>query len=184
MVVPKKARLKMGRAFLCNLSLLERILRKVFSNADKKCRKEEKMADWYQILGVREDVTEEELKNTYRKLAKKYHPDSHPDDKECERRFQEISEAYNILSNEKKRRKYDEERKKAKKNNTAGTKEKRESASGGAGVDFANIHRSFEQFFGFNPNTHEVTREEKLNLKEKNPLDTTAIFEQFMGIKR
>ncbi len=55
-----------------------------------------------------------------------------------------------------------------------------------AEVDFENIHKSFEQFFGFHPETKDVTNEEKLKPKtrQKNPLDTSKAFEQFMGIKR
>ncbi|MGN0161121.1 MAG: J domain-containing protein [Lachnospiraceae bacterium] len=146
------------------------------------------MGSLYDILEVSENFTEEELKLSYRRLAKKYHPDSHPQDKECEKRFQEISEAYDILSNTEKRKKYDRERRKQetssgmKKNGTGQADRGRTPHS--SGVDFENIHKSFEQFFGFNPKTHTVTNEEKINPNSKNPLDTTDMFERFMGIKR
>ena len=67
--------------------------------------------DYYKILGVGEDAGSDQIKKVYRKLAKKYHPDSHPNDKQAEARFKEISEAYNILSDSGKRKKYDEFRK-------------------------------------------------------------------------
>ena len=63
--------------------------------------------DYYEILGVDKDASQEEIKKAYRKLAKKYHPDLHPDDKEAGERFSKINEAYEVLSDEKKRKQYD-----------------------------------------------------------------------------
>ena len=54
--------------------------------------------DYYEVLGVSKDATEDQLKKAYRKLAKENHPDLHPGDKECEARFKEINEAYEVLS--------------------------------------------------------------------------------------
>ena len=67
--------------------------------------------DYYKILGIDENASSDQIKKVYRKLAKKYHPDSHPNDKQAEARFKEISEAYNVLSDSGKRKKYDEFRK-------------------------------------------------------------------------
>jgi len=69
------------------------------------------MADYYNILGVSESVSADELKKAYRKLAKKYHPDANPNDKQAESKFKEISEAYNVLSDPKKKQQYDMMRK-------------------------------------------------------------------------
>lgn len=65
------------------------------------------MKSYYEILGVSEDATQEEIKSAYRKLAKRYHPDSQDDDPAAKARFQEISEAYAALSDPELRRKYD-----------------------------------------------------------------------------
>lgn len=67
--------------------------------------------DFYQILGLDEKASEEQIKTAFRKLAKTYHPDRNPGDKEAEERFKEINEAYDVLSNPQKRRQYDQMRK-------------------------------------------------------------------------
>ncbi|GFN34713.1 molecular chaperone DnaJ [Tepidimicrobium xylanilyticum] len=65
------------------------------------------MKDYYEILNVSRDATQEEIKASFRKLAKKYHPDLNPNDKEAERKFKEINEAYEVLGDPEKRRRYD-----------------------------------------------------------------------------
>lgn len=63
--------------------------------------------DYYKILGVPKNATQDEIKKAYRKLAVKYHPDKNPGNKEAERKFQEINEANEVLSDPEKRKKYD-----------------------------------------------------------------------------
>ena len=63
--------------------------------------------DYYKILGVDKDATDNEIKKAYRKLARKYHPDLNPNDKEAEKKFKEINEANEVLSSPENRRKYD-----------------------------------------------------------------------------
>src|SRR5262245_13498883 len=67
-----------------------------------------KFRDYYEILGVTRTAKEEEIKKTYRKLARKYHPDLNPNNKQAEEKFKEIQEAYEVLSDADKRRKYDQ----------------------------------------------------------------------------
>ena len=65
--------------------------------------------DYYEVLGVNKNATDEELKKAYRRLAKKYHPDANPDNKaEAEKKFKEVNEAYEILSDKQKRQMYDQ----------------------------------------------------------------------------
>ena len=66
--------------------------------------------DYYKILGVSKDANEKEIRQAYRKLARKYHPDVNPDNKEAEEKFKEINEANEVLSDPEKRKKYDEMR--------------------------------------------------------------------------
>ncbi|MFO7960809.1 MAG: molecular chaperone DnaJ [Nitriliruptoraceae bacterium] len=64
--------------------------------------------DYYKVLGLSKDATQDEIKRAYRKLARVNHPDANPDDPEAEQRFKDIGEAHSVLSDEQKRREYDE----------------------------------------------------------------------------
>lgn len=64
--------------------------------------------DYYAILGITKTASADEIKKTYRRLARKYHPDMNPGDKQAEARFKEVSEAYEVLSDPEKRQKYDQ----------------------------------------------------------------------------
>jgi molecular chaperone DnaJ len=63
--------------------------------------------DYYEVLGVQRNATEQELKSAYRKLALQYHPDRNPGDNGSEEKFKEINEAYAVLSNPDNRARYD-----------------------------------------------------------------------------
>ncbi len=98
------------------------------------------MKDYYQILGVNRGASEQEIKQSYRKLARKYHPDINPGDKQAEAHFKEINEAYETLSDKEKREKYDRFGSDWKRYEQAGS-----GADYGSGTDFSDI---FESFFG------------------------------------
>ena len=88
--------------------------------------------DYYEVLGVAKNASEEEIKKAYRKIAMANHPDTHPNDKDAEERFKEASEAYEVLSDKTKRQNYDQ--------------------FGFAGVDgaaggYSNVYRDFSDLF-------------------------------------
>ncbi len=64
--------------------------------------------DYYKILELNKNATQEDIKKAYRKLARKYHPDLNPNNKEAEKKFKEINEANEVLSNAENRKKYDQ----------------------------------------------------------------------------
>jgi len=92
--------------------------------------------DYYKILGVKRDASDEEMKKAYRKLAMKYHPDHTKGDKKAEERFKKISEAYAVLSDKKKRQQYDTF-------GSAGFQQRYSQEDIFRGFDFADILREF-----------------------------------------
>ncbi|MDB9822591.1 molecular chaperone DnaJ [Deltaproteobacteria bacterium] len=114
--------------------------------------------DYYEILGVKKDASKEEIKKVYRKLARKWHPDINPGNKEAEEKFKDISSAYDCLGNEEKRKLYDEfgeeglragfDSEKARQYKQWGAYQQ-DSSGGGAwgGQDFGR-YQSYEDIFG------------------------------------
>lgn len=143
--------------------------------------------DYYNILGVRVDATEDEIKKGYWKVAKRYHPDANPGNQEAVQKFKDAAEAYSVLSNPEKRKVYDKERFHV---HGAGSEkkrrdEKKKTSQKANGFDFRSMSSDFEQFFGFQPETSQVNEEKlKPNKKtETNPIDMTEMFKRYMGIK-
>ena len=99
--------------------------------------------DYYEVLGVAKNASDAELKKAYRKLAKKYHPDVNPGDKNAEAKFKEATEAYTVLSDPEKRKQYDQFGHAAFENGGGG-------AGGFGGFDFnsADMSDIFGDIFG------------------------------------
>src|SRR5206468_12457267 len=74
---------------------------------DRRARRPLDMPDYYGILGVARDASDEDIKRAYRKLARESHPDANPEDPHAEERFKAIGEAYQVLSDPQKRQRYD-----------------------------------------------------------------------------
>ena len=100
--------------------------------------------DYYEVLGVDRSASDEQIKKAYRKLAKQYHPDLNPGNKEAEAKFKEVNEAYEVLSNSEKKAKYDQF-------GHAGV-DPNFGAGGGPGggfdMDFGDLGDIFSSFFG------------------------------------
>ncbi len=111
--------------------------------------------DYYKILGIERKSSQDDIKKAYRKLARKYHPDLNPDDKEAETKFKEINEANEVLSNTENRKKYDKYGKDWKHADELDkAQQQRQQSSGGYGnqssSDFSENEYSdfFESMFG------------------------------------
>lgn len=127
--------------------------------------------DYYEILGVSKGAAEDEIKSAYRKLAKKYHPDLNPNDKEAAEKFKEVNEAYEVLSDPKKRQMYD-----------SGGMDF--SGGGFEGFDFSGFSGGFDDilnffFSGGRGSAREVNRGEDIKINLSLTFDEAA-----KGVKR
>ena len=97
-----------------------------------------RLRDYYEILGVNKDSSDQEIKKAYRKVAMKNHPDRNPDDKGAESRFKEAAEAYSVLGASQKRQQYD----------TFGHSGVNQNAGHGFNMNVEDIFSSFGDIFG------------------------------------
>src|ERR1700757_4789972 len=115
--------------------------------------------DYYKTLGVQSTASASEIKSAYRKLARKFHPDVNPNNKEAETKFKQINEAYQVVSDPEKRKKYDElgadwEHGVSQEEMMRRYAQQRSAAGGGGGADFGgdfgggDFSDFFSQFFG------------------------------------
>lgn len=149
------------------------------------------MKDYYKILQVEKNASADEIKKSFRKLAKKFHPDANLNNKEAEEKFKEINEAYNILGDENKKARYDLDmnniesenadnfRKNSSQNKYNNYRKKQDKMSES---DFMKTEDMFESFFGFNPKGDSFN----FNKKDENikPMKTNEAFEKIFGKRR
>ena len=141
------------------------------------------MKDYYKILEISINATKDDIKKAFRSLAKKYHPDRNVNDENALRKFQEVNEAYEVLSNEDSRKDYDKKISNFKQSNNKETNsknnktnnDKRKSQDRSDSIE--NLNKYFESFFGFDANANNINKDKLKN--QKNPIDTSNMFESF-----
>src|SRR5262245_54649233 len=132
--------------------------------------------DYYSVLGVAKTATEKEIKQAYRKLARKHHPDVNPKDKSAEMKFKEINEAYEVLGDPEKRKKYDE----------LGANWRMYEQAGAQGPGFGGFNQG-QAGRGWNVNVggpggyHQVTEEELRDILGGEDSPFSDFFQTFFG---
>ncbi|HIT22379.1 MAG TPA: J domain-containing protein [Candidatus Scybalousia intestinigallinarum] len=130
--------------------------------------------NWYQVLGVSEDASNEEIKKAYRKLVKEYHPDEH---KGQEEKFREVCDAYQVLSNAKKRQEFDlslkQERAKKEEQKTTTSQKKQTNTTFDGYSKYDTYHSKQEnptyyESYSYEPNSFNTTAQAKPFYQEKN----------------
>ena len=137
------------------------------------------MKDYYKILGVTKQASAEEIKKTYRKLAKQYHPDVVKDNKEKLEHMYEIQEAYACLGDDERRKQYDEDCAKAARKFTGvnGAVKTQPRPDGRSSPEMS----QFERFFGFQPGKGPETYQDKKAQKPEGPIKPEEMFAAFFG---
>lgn len=150
------------------------------------------MTDLYKILGVSEQADAGEIKQAYRKLAKKYHPDLNPGDQEAEKQFKAAAEAYGILGDQDKKKEYDSRR------NTASSQFGKVPGNGPFWTGYGSVPPTWEELMRrmgqpgqpgqtSQPRTGAATGREQDGQQQsaarRNPMDLTGMFEAYMNKK-
>ena len=138
------------------------------------------MENYYEVLQIKHTATQDEIKAAYRKLAKKYHPDTNRGDKGAEEAFKRINDAYVVLEDADKRAAYD-------KKLFGGAEAAKQAYRPRTNiniteVDFANIDNTFENFFGFNPKSD--SPDLKVKDSKVKPVKADKMFEAIFGKQR
>lgn len=137
------------------------------------------MKDYYKILGVERQASDELIKKAYRKLAKQYHPDVVKDDRKKQERMYEIQEAYECLGNAERRKKYDADWAKMSRDPL---KTPKNAGTGAAPFNQKTPDLSpFERFFGFTPGKGMETYQDRRAKKPEGPIRTDDLFASFFG---
>ena len=133
--------------------------------------------NYYEVLGVSRTASQEEIKKTYRRMARQYHPDLNPGDKAAEAKFKDIVEAYETLSNPELRKKYDEK-------SSGETVEKPSQKKSEASSDVF-TQDIYDQMMGHFKDFFDVVKQAKAKAesaaKKRNPLDAGDLFQSYFG---
>lgn len=139
------------------------------------------MQNYYDILNLKKEASPDEIKKSYRKLAREYHPDKNQGDTKKEEMFKLINEAYSTLSDEEKRKAYDLRifNKDNKSNNFNSNKTSNTQKTNSGTFDMNDFEKRFESFFGFNSSGNKVDKS-----AGKGKLNTDEMFNSFFKVKK
>lgn len=146
--------------------------------------------NYYQVLGVQKSAPAEEIKRAFRKLAKRYHPDVNQGSQEAARKFREVQQAYEVLSDPEARRSYDngvrsggaQRGKEAEARGRSGMRQ--DGNMRGEPFDPSRAEEQFSQFFGFTSQGKSAAKGENTRSAKDGPIPTNQTFEQFFGIRK
>lgn len=147
------------------------------------------MKDYYKILQLKRDASSQDIKKSFRKLAKKFHPDANTENPNADQVFKELNEAYSILGDEEKKKEYDNrlfgtasETKKTSESKGDNNKKNNYTKQNMSNADFSSSSSIFEDFFGFNPKS--ANPDLKMNNEKVKPMKTNEAFEKIFGKRR
>lgn len=144
------------------------------------------MESYYDILAVQRGASAEEIKKSYRRLSKQYHPDMNQNNKTAERRFTVINAAYNVLRNPILRKDYDEKLCLYTESGNRVKEQFRQQQHNSSPEGFKpnKACRTFEQFYGYDPKSNKTDIHYAGKSQRKNPSVTSYIFEGFINPKK